>query len=179
MNAFPVVAAFAPSLAAYSTGARARVRKPAVARNTRACPLIGVCCECELTRRFDMVAPAHPVRFYSALASCVLIVHALFIVWVVFGALVARSRPILRWLHVASLIWGILTEILPWPCPLTVLEDWLEQRAGIAPYQGGFLLSCLDQLVYPAISPAALTTAAVLICALNLAFYIRQIWIAR
>ena len=50
--------------------------------------------------------------FYSALAISVLLLHALYILWVVFGALLTRSRPILRWLHVASLTWGILTELL-------------------------------------------------------------------
>ena len=60
------------------------------------------------------------MNFYSALAAVVLIVHVLFILWVVFGAFLTRSRPILRWLHVASLISGILTELLPWPCPLTL-----------------------------------------------------------
>jgi len=44
-------------------------------------------------------------NFYSALAIVVLFLHALFILWVVFGALLPRSRPILRWLHVGSLIW--------------------------------------------------------------------------
>ena len=117
--------------------------------------------------------------FYSALAVSVLLLHALYILWVLFGALLTRSRPILRWLHVASLVWGILTELLPWPCPLTVLENWLEGNAGIEPDQGGFLLHSLDKLVYPDISPTMLTTAAVFICVLNLAFYGRQVWIAR
>lgn len=72
---------------------------------------------------------------YSALAVAALILHALFILWVVFGAFVTRLRPVLRWLHIGSLIWGILTELLPWPCPLTVLENWLEGKAGVEPYQ--------------------------------------------
>ena len=84
-------------------------------------------------------------NFYSALAISVLFLHALFILWVVFGALLTRSRPILRWLHVGSLVWGILTELLPWPCPLTLLENWLEGNAGVEPAQGGFLLHYLDQ----------------------------------
>jgi hypothetical protein len=117
--------------------------------------------------------------FYSALAISVLFLHALYILWVVFGALLTRSRPILRWLHVASLVWGILTELLPWPCPLTVLENWLERNAGVEPDTGGFLLHYLDKLVYPDISATALTIAGVLICVLNLAFYGRQVWIAR
>ena len=118
-------------------------------------------------------------NFYSAMAVCVLLLHALFIVWVVFGAFVTRSRPVLRWMHIASLVWGIFTELLPWPCPLTVLENWLEAKAGVQPYQGGFLLHYLDKLVYPDISATVLTVGGVLVCVLNLALYGRQMWIAR
>jgi hypothetical protein len=114
--------------------------------------------------------------FYSALAASVLVLHALFIVWVVFGALATRSRPILRWLHMVSLVWGILTELLPWPCPLTLLENWLERRAGLEPVQGSFLLRSLDKLVYPNIPATVLTIAGVIICILNLAFYAQQMW---
>jgi hypothetical protein len=116
--------------------------------------------------------------FYVALATAVLFLHALFILWVIFGALLARSRPVLRWLHIASLVWGILTEVLPWTCPLTLLENWLEGSAGIAPYQGGFLLHYLDKLVYPNIPANMLTFAGVIVCVANLAFYARQVWIS-
>lgn len=87
-----------------------------------------------------------------------LALHALFILWVIFGAILTRSRPLLRWLHVASLVWGLLTELLPWPCPLTLIESWLEAKARVEPYQGGFLLHYLDKLVYPNI-PATVLTA--------------------
>jgi hypothetical protein len=117
--------------------------------------------------------------FYSALAIAVLFLHAQFILWVIFGALLTRPRPILRVLHIASVVWGILTEVLPWPCPLTLLENWLEGRAGVEPYQGGFLLHYLDKLVYPDISANVLTIAGVIVCVANLAFYARQVWISR
>src|SRR4029077_16803732 len=94
---------------------------------------------------------------YSSVAILVLFLHALFILWVVFGALITRSRPVLRWLHIGSLVWGITTELLSWPCPLTVLEHCFEARAGVQPYQGGFLLHYLDKLVYPDISATFLT----------------------
>jgi Protein of Unknown function (DUF2784) len=115
-------------------------------------------------------------NFYSALATAVLFLHGLFILWVIFGALLVRARPLLRWLHIASVIWGILTELLPWPCPLTLLENYLEARAGAQPYQDGFLLHYLDRLIYPDISATVLTVAGVFVCALNLAFYSRKIW---
>jgi len=116
-------------------------------------------------------------KFDSAAATSVLFIHALFIVWVIFGVLLVGSRPMLRWLHIASLVWGFLTELLL-PCPLTLLENWLEYKAGIAPYQGGFLLHYLDKLVYPDISASVLTIAGMTVCALNLAFYARQVWIS-
>jgi hypothetical protein len=114
--------------------------------------------------------------FDSAAAASVLFVHALYIRWVIFGALLVGSRPILRWLHIIALVWGILTELLLWPCPLTLLEDWLEHKAGVAPYQGGFLLHYFDKLIYPDISRTVLTIAGVTVCVLNLAFYARQVW---
>ena len=115
-------------------------------------------------------------NLYIALAVAVLVLHTLFIVWVVFGALVTRNRPVLRGLHVASLIWGILTELTLWPCPLTLFENWLEARAGVEPYQGGFLLHYLDRLVYPDISVTLLVAVGVLVCTVNLGFYGWQIW---
>jgi Protein of Unknown function (DUF2784) len=117
-----------------------------------------------------------PPNLYSELATAVLLLHALFILWVVFGALLTRSRPVLRWLHILSLFWGILTELTPSPCPLTLLENWLEKRAGIEPYQGGFLLHYLDKLVYPDVSATLLTVAGSLVCAFNLAIYGWQAW---
>jgi len=128
---------------------------------------------------WEMHAVVIASHVYPALAVSVLLLHALFILWVVFGALFTRSRPLLRWLHIASLIWGILIEVLPWPCPLTLLENWLESKAGIEPAQGGFLLHHLDRLVYPDISPTVLTLVAVVVCGLNLMLYVRRMWIDR
>jgi len=54
------------------------------------------------------------------------------------------------------------------------VENWLEQKAGVEPYQGGFLLHYMDKLVYPDISATALTVAGVLVCAFNLAVYGRR-----
>lgn len=111
---------------------------------------------------------------YISLAGMVLLVHLFFMGWIVFGAILTRSRPVLKKLHVASLLWGILIEVLPWTCPLTYLENWLERRAGVEPYQGGFLLRYLDRLVYPNISPILLTCAGVVVCVATLTYYSRQ-----
>ena len=108
---------------------------------------------------------------YSALASLVLMLHLLFILWVIFGALLAYSRPRLRWFHIICLLWGVLVELSPWPCPLTVLENWFEVQGGVRLYQGGFLLHYLDATVYPDSSPTLLTMVGVAVCVLNLGLY--------
>jgi hypothetical protein len=116
---------------------------------------------------------------YAILASLVLALHLLFILWLIFGALFTRRRPILRWIHLVSLAWGIVFEIGPWSCPLTSLESWLRDRAGLGGYQGGFLLHYLDALVYPNISPTFLITAGVAVCLFNLAIYLCAIGTAQ
>ena len=108
---------------------------------------------------------------YYGLACAVMALHALFIAWVIFGAAFTGRHPLLRWLHIASIIWGVLIEVLPWPCPLTLAEQWLEFRAGASTYQGGFVLHYLDALVYPNIPPVLLTVAAVVAASLNLGIY--------
>ena len=111
---------------------------------------------------------------YAAAIILVLALHLGFILWVVFGALLTRGRPALGWIHIASFVWGLLIEILPWTCPLTFAESWLEQRAGLAPYQGGFLLHYLDALVYPNLPAWLLTVAAGVVVAVNVAVYWRR-----
>src|SRR5579862_4222745 len=111
------------------------------------------------------------LRLYAAAASATLFLHLLFILWVVFGAAIAYRRPLLRALHILSLIWAILVELLPLSCPLTLLENRFELHAGVEPYRGGFLLHYLDALVYPNISVTALTIFGVTVCVLNFVFY--------
>lgn len=116
---------------------------------------------------------------YVAVAAVILALHLLFIGWVILGAFLTRSRSVLRTLHIVSLFWGILIEVLPWTCPLTYIENWAEQRAGVEPYQDGFLMHYLDSLVYPNISPTLLTAAGVVVCCANLILYAREIWLTR
>ena len=46
-------------------------------------------------------------------------------------------------------VWGILAEVGPWPCPLTLLEQHVERLAGIQSYSGSFIVHYLDAIVYP------------------------------
>jgi hypothetical protein len=113
------------------------------------------------------------MRAASALAEGVLLVHLLWCAWVLLGWTITRARPVLRTLHIASLVYAIVIESVPWPpCPLTVAENWLEARAGIEPARGPFLVHILDATIYPNVPEWLIVGAAVLICAAILATYI-------
>lgn len=116
---------------------------------------------------------------YVALAVATLIAHLLYIGWVIFGAIFTRGRPRLAAVHIATIVWGIITETTPAPCPLTVAENWCEARSGIAPYHGPFLLHVLDATVYPNVPNALLVSVAVAVCVFNLFIYARRIKIRR
>jgi hypothetical protein len=105
---------------------------------------------------------------YGILAIVVLAAHLAFIIWVIFGGLVSRHQAVLRWLHLGSLVYGVVIEIVPWPCPLTLLEQRLESLAGVAPYRGPFLVHYLDAVVYPDVPHTVLVCAAVAVCGVNL-----------
>ncbi len=111
------------------------------------------------------------MSFYLWLATAILFLHLLFILWVIFGSLLTRRRPLLRWLHIGSLVYGILLELFGWTCPLTPLENWLRARGGASTYSGGFLLHYLDSAVYPDVPLLLLTVCAVAVCLFNLGIY--------
>lgn len=115
------------------------------------------------------------IRTASLLAETVLFLHLLWCGWVLLGWIVTRCRRVLRALHIASLLYAIVIELLPWPpCPLTVAETWLEGRAGIEPAHGPFLVRVLDATVYPDLPKWFVVGSAVLVCVGTLAVYLRR-----
>ena len=107
----------------------------------------------------------------QALADAMLLAHLAFIVWVMFGALLTRARPWLAALHIVSVVYGIVAELGPWPCPLTLAENFFEVRAGLAPYQGPFVLHYLDAIVYPDLPSPLVAASGALVCFINLLIY--------
>lgn len=82
-----------------------------------------------------------------------------------------RARAGLAALHIVSVVYGIVAELGPWPCPLTLAENFFEARAGLLPYQGPFVLHYLDAIVYPNLPPALVLTSGLLVCCINLLIY--------
>ena len=105
------------------------------------------------------------------MAISILSIHLLWIAAVIFGAAFTRGRPVWSGLHIASLIWGIVVEVAPVPCPLTLAEQHFERLAGMQAYQGSFLMHYLDMIIYPNLPWWLVATVGAGICVLNLGIY--------
>jgi uncharacterized protein DUF2784 len=87
---------------------------------------------------------------FRAAADLIVAVHVAFVVFVVLGGLLVVRWPRLVWVHVSAAAWGVLIEFAGWICPLTPLENYLRQRAGLSTYQGDFIERYVMPLLYPA-----------------------------
>ncbi len=86
---------------------------------------------------------------YSFLADLLVVIHLLFILFVIFGGLLVLWRKWVVFLHIPAAVWGALIEFKGWICPLTPLENHLRQLGGEQGYSGGFIEHYLIPIIYP------------------------------
>lgn len=109
------------------------------------------------------------------LADLVVVVHFLFIAFVVGGALLLFRWPRVAWVHLPAAAWGVFVEWSGRICPLTPLENSLRRTAGEAGYGGGFVERYLLPVIYPAgLTPAVQLWLGVFVLVLNVVVY--AIW---
>ncbi|HLH43174.1 MAG TPA: DUF2784 domain-containing protein [Bryobacteraceae bacterium] len=113
---------------------------------------------------------------FAVLAAAVLVVHLVWIAWVLFGWLLTGRRRWLRGAHMVSLFWAALVELEPWPCPLTILEQRLLARAGEVSYRGSFIVHYLETFLYPNLPAWLLTWFGPAVCAAIFAIDLGQFW---
>jgi hypothetical protein len=82
-------------------------------------------------------------------ADAVLILHMLFVLFVVFGGLLVLRWRKTMWMHLPALVWGVYIEFSGDICPLTPLENSLRERGGQAGYDGGFIEHYIVAALYP------------------------------
>ncbi|WPC06785.1 DUF2784 domain-containing protein [Pseudomonas benzenivorans] len=110
-------------------------------------------------------------------ADAVLVVHLLFILFVLLGGLLVLRWRALAWLHLPAALWGAVVELFRLQCPLTPLENVLRRAAGEQGYSGSFVEQYLLPLIYPAgLTPGVQLLLGVLVLAVNGAIYGYLLW---
>ena len=82
-------------------------------------------------------------------ADLVLLAHAVFVAFAVFGGILVYLDRSWAWLHIPVVLWSSLVNLASWTCPLTPLERTLRERAGRSAYSGGFVEHYVGRVVYP------------------------------
>jgi hypothetical protein len=117
------------------------------------------------------------MSIYGNLATLVVLGHFAFILFVMFGGLLALRWRWVPWAHIPCFVWGAGIEVVGGICPLTPLENRLRAAAGDSQYAGTFI----EHYILPVMYPAGLTRTVQLVLAvglvvLNLAIYA---WVIR
>ena len=87
--------------------------------------------------------------FYQRLADLVLVLHATFIAFVLFG-----GRLAFRWrrapaVHLPAAAWGAAVEFFGLVCPLTPLENMFRRAGDGTGYSESFIERYLIPVLYP------------------------------
>ena len=86
---------------------------------------------------------------YEFFANLTLIVHLIFILFVVFGGLIFFIFPKIIYIHLPALLWGIYIELTNSVCPLTYLENWFLYKGKLSTYSNDFINNYLFPIIYP------------------------------
>ena len=112
---------------------------------------------------------------HKIFADFVVFVHFLWILFLIFGALLGVRNKAIKYIHVSGLLFAILIQIFGWYCPLTHLEFWLRSRhnPSIA-YAGSFIIHYMERLVYLEISQTGILLATIGLVIFNSWLYLQK-----
>ncbi|MEX0654732.1 MAG: DUF2784 domain-containing protein [Phycisphaeraceae bacterium] len=124
------------------------------------------------------------MMLYRVLADGVLVVHATFIAFVVFGLLLTLigrvagwrwvGNPWFRLAHLGAIGLVVAQAWLGVACPLTELENYLRWRAGQPRYEQGFIADWVQPVIFFQAEPWVFTLAYTLFATL----VVLSLWLA-
>jgi len=110
--------------------------------------------------------------FYKLAADSVVLIHFLWIVFLIFGAFIGIRYRIVKILHIAALGFALILQIFGWYCPLTYLEIWLRQRHDpLLTYSASFIIHYVEKLIYIDLSPGVIFVLTVILVSTSAYIY--------
>lgn len=112
---------------------------------------------------------------YKILADVTVLIHFLWIVFLLMGAIWGRRKRLIKILHLSGLAFALTIQLFGWHCPLTHLEVWLRlKHHPDLTYAGSFIIHYVEKLIYVEIAPSLIFFATLLLAGLNLWIYLRK-----
>lgn len=111
--------------------------------------------------------------FCRVLADIVVLAHFLWIIFLIFGALLGVRSRLIKIVHISGLSFAFILELFDWYCPLTYIEAWLKTRyEPSAAYTGSFIIHYLEKIIYIETPRYLVFIATLLLCAINAWVYL-------
>ncbi|MDI1472467.1 DUF2784 domain-containing protein [Thermodesulfovibrio sp. 1176] len=86
---------------------------------------------------------------YKILADLTVIIHFLWILFLIAGAWIGRKYRLIKYFHIGGLGFALIIQIFGWYCPLTHLEVWLRAKHDpLLTYKGSFIVNYIEKLIY-------------------------------
>lgn len=105
---------------------------------------------------------------YGVLADIVVVIHLLWILFLISGAYWGRKRRPVMAVHASGLLFSIAMQVFGWHCPLTHIEVWLRAKQNpLQTYPGSFIAHYAEKLVYIEISPLIIFVLTVILVGVN------------
>jgi Protein of Unknown function (DUF2784) len=87
---------------------------------------------------------------YQLLVAAAVVAHVTFLMYLVVGGFLTWRHPRTLVLHAVVVAWAVGSVVVGYPCPLTAVEQWSRERAGLGPLPpGGFIRHYLTGTIYP------------------------------
>ena len=115
---------------------------------------------------------------YRVLADIIVIVHLLWVLFLITGAYWGRKHRAVMIVHGSGMLFAVVIQLFGWYCPLTHLEAWLMVKQGAPSYPGSFIGHYAYRLVYIDV-PTSVITFLTILLAVATAWVYRTAFTAR
>jgi len=110
--------------------------------------------------------------FYKVAADFVVLIHFMWIVFLIVGSFIGKNYRSVKIFHVGGLGFAMIIQLFGWYCPLTYLEVWLRQRHDpLLTYSGSFIVYYIEKLVYIELPPWIILLLTIILISLSAYIY--------
>jgi hypothetical protein len=86
---------------------------------------------------------------YLLLTQFTVIIHLVFILFVVVGGFFAHKKRWIKIVHLSAVVWAVYAELSSGVvCPLTTIENYFGYRTGLSTYEEDFITRYLIPIIY-------------------------------
>ncbi len=112
---------------------------------------------------------------FKFLADIVVLIHFLWIVFLIFGAFPGVRIRAVKIVHLTALAFAFVIQVFGWYCPFTYIEIWLRNRhdPGLS-YAGSFIIHYVEKVVYLDVSFDLIFVLTIILILVNLVVYGRR-----